>query len=869
MRTIGLALAILGVLTIPSRAAADCGDGLIDGDETCDLGIGNGRAECTQICASPRCGDGLQSPGETCDDGNAIDGDGCSATCVDEAAPRNATTIDNGAYDESITSLAVLGDGSVGLLESAHIWNFPETQVVAFDAFGEPRWTASLGESPYDAILHELITLEDSEEVVVVGRRTAADGSTRGWLQRYDRDGRLLLSTAVGDGHVRSIHSIERGPNGDVWVGGTRENNGEPDPWVARIDPSSGLARWSTTVAQPGFSNEITGLAWDRGDLYAVGNIGTRHLVARFGADEGDVLWVQTALSADDLPSSLSDVAIGSDGGVYVVGVVNLGWDETLDGNPTYDGWIARFEPDGTQSWSANENSVVGGNDWLSAVEVLQDGSIITAGTVQTQPLLVPQNWDQDASLARWSPDGQRLRRIDIDGELHHEDNAYALAQRDDGTLLVAGHTHTKFEGRDGWVFELDPLVAEPSALVGTSQIGSFVRGADRGGDVASSVRSEDPPARVGSIREEILYINFFGGELTPGTHGPSGQVPCIDTPITYPAQPVDEVFAEGIAERVRAGLAPYNVRVVWEERPPAHLPYTTVMVGARAEQLGLGEGTAGYACEVDCGDSQPSQLAFVFGALSEQAAATAIMHEAAHTWGLDHVESSEAVMDPFASTAAESFADQCMDVTESTSAAHCMAEHSEFCPDGQQNAHAELMARFGPSRIDLQPPSLSVEGIEEGLRIEPGTAMTLEAFAEDDSGSVGVELRVPELDVALPWQDLSEPLDVHLPPGVFTIVVRAEDPQRNVEEVRVRVWVGEEPGSRDPSSSPEDIPPSEDKEPRAVDNDAGCSIGSRSNANLYGLILFAIICRPRTGPGVRRSSRGRTSSGTAGRRHS
>jgi cysteine-rich repeat protein len=70
---------------------AHCGDGTVDGGESCDDGNVNDCDGCSADCVTETglgCGDGIPFPacGEACDDGNAIDGDGCT-TCVLERGP--------------------------------------------------------------------------------------------------------------------------------------------------------------------------------------------------------------------------------------------------------------------------------------------------------------------------------------------------------------------------------------------------------------------------------------------------------------------------------------------------------------------------------------------------------------------------------------------------------------------------------------------------------------------------------------------------------------------------------------------------------------------------------------------------------------
>ncbi len=70
---------------------ARCGDGVVDGGETCDDGNRDACDGCSRDCAPEvglGCGDSVPFPacGELCDDGNGIDGDGCAA-CVLERIP--------------------------------------------------------------------------------------------------------------------------------------------------------------------------------------------------------------------------------------------------------------------------------------------------------------------------------------------------------------------------------------------------------------------------------------------------------------------------------------------------------------------------------------------------------------------------------------------------------------------------------------------------------------------------------------------------------------------------------------------------------------------------------------------------------------
>jgi cysteine-rich repeat protein len=83
----------------PSVCTTLCGDGIVVGSESCDDGNMNAGDGCSLTCTeepgftcagSPSvcttlCGDGIVVGSEGCDDGNMSPGDGCSASCTVEA----------------------------------------------------------------------------------------------------------------------------------------------------------------------------------------------------------------------------------------------------------------------------------------------------------------------------------------------------------------------------------------------------------------------------------------------------------------------------------------------------------------------------------------------------------------------------------------------------------------------------------------------------------------------------------------------------------------------------------------------------------------------------------------------------------------
>lgn len=71
-----------------------CGNGIVTAGESCDDGNTSGGDGCRADCTLEVCGDGIVDPAEDCDDGNVASGDCCSASCA--AEPAGSACADDG-----------------------------------------------------------------------------------------------------------------------------------------------------------------------------------------------------------------------------------------------------------------------------------------------------------------------------------------------------------------------------------------------------------------------------------------------------------------------------------------------------------------------------------------------------------------------------------------------------------------------------------------------------------------------------------------------------------------------------------------------------------------------------------------------------
>jgi hypothetical protein len=318
--------------------------------------------------------------------------------------------------------------------------------------------------------------------------------------------------------------------------------------------------------------------------------------------------------------------------------------------------------------------------------------------------------------------------------------------------------------------------------------------------------------------RRHVLWLDFAGGPIAPGDDTAAGQAPCIPSEFQYPMFLGSGPAAAAAVEEARRILAPYGV-VVRASAPPPELPFTQVRIGGSPDVFGVDEGLNGLSCRgVDCADSSVSDTVFVFSDRFTTSAAVLdvqdeaapgitlgriAVHEAAHAWGLEHAGVGDSIMAKFPSAAPDqSFSRGCEPLDLVTDSV-CPDERERHCPPGAQDAHAEMLARFGPGGVDDVAPTLEIVAPSDGEELLPGIAITLEVEVDDDRGEVGWSLQVPELSYAWAAPPGERTKDLVLPEGAFTLHVQAIDPDGNVTARSVQVRAADpEPELEGPQSA-------------------------------------------------------------------
>lgn len=314
------------------------------------------------------------------------------------------------------------------------------------------------------------------------------------------------------------------------------------------------------------------------------------------------------------------------------------------------------------------------------------------------------------------------------------------------------------------------------------------------------------PPA--GLFHEPgVLFINFDGGQMQDcnGSDWPVDNCSTIMNDLVLP-------YSGNAASRAAVVQAMANdtadfALVVVGERPPADAEYDMVMVG-NWDPAPEG-GFAGIAPTIDCWNTSKGETSFSLDFGDAGTVAKIVGQEAAHVWGLEHVDSASDLLFPTIGGAADpSFEDECHQIVVidggiTPSTANCPEMHAANCdlPD-TQNGYRDLLMIFGPPGADLVPPTLEILAPLEGEAFASGTDFELvirmiddvppqlfEVYASIDVDAVGDQLGNPQ------WgPELTLPVD-GLPDGEHFIRIDIADQQGNPATATVSFVIGVAPG--------------------------------------------------------------------------
>ena len=308
-------------------------------------------------------------------------------------------------------------------------------------------------------------------------------------------------------------------------------------------------------------------------------------------------------------------------------------------------------------------------------------------------------------------------------------------------------------------------------------------------------------PGEPKAASQGRIFVNFGGAQLSSGWDDAQNDVTQINELAGNFAAYGEGAKRDAVMQAVRDDWAAYDV-IITDSRP-ASGNYTMCMTGPTNP---YGGGVLGIA-PLDCDDSQtPNNIVYAFHSVNDSfdasTTATTIGQEAAHSFGLEHVDEPGDIMNPYNSGGDPSFTDQCIGIVGGVV---CGSQHAAECgSQNQQNSHQELLTLFGASSPDAQNPVVSITSPSDGATFDVGASFEITVQASDDVGVEQVALfnngEQIETDAAAPygWTVNSAPA------GTYEFYVEATDPSGNIATSNtVVVTVGDAPaGSTDGGSA-------------------------------------------------------------------
>lgn len=268
-------------------------------------------------------------------------------------------------------------------------------------------------------------------------------------------------------------------------------------------------------------------------------------------------------------------------------------------------------------------------------------------------------------------------------------------------------------------------------------------------------------PSTVPFHEPGVLFINFDGGQMQNcnGSNYAPNNCSTIMNDVVLPYSGSGSARA-AVVQTMAADVSDFAVSVV-DVRPAEDVDYDMVMVGDWDPPPDEG-GFAGVAPTIDCWNTNRSETAFSLDLGSPSTVAKVVGQEAAHVWGLEHVDSPGDVLFPTTGGAADpSFEDAChqivvLDGGIQPTEAVCADMHAVNCPDqpDHQNSYQDMMMVFGPPEPDMVGPLLEILSpmqdeefpsggdIEVRLRMEDNISPPLfEVYVSLDADEQGPQL--------------------------------------------------------------------------------------------------------------------------------
>lgn len=246
-------------------------------------------------------------------------------------------------------------------------------------------WTRLSGSAGWDTVYGLSIASDGS--IYIAGTQQINSDDTDGFLTRYNSDGTLAWTQAMG-GTLAGVNGITTGADGAILVAGyASQTMSDPSMGYVSLFNSKGIKQWTQSVGDT--SSWVSSITTDRnGVIYTAGctygasldgqlsNGGSDGFINRYNSD-GTKVWTRRVGGKDQ--DWINSVTTGSDGSIYVAGVTQK-IVPPADGNYSlnYSAFISRYTSDGLKVWT--QPVVNGAKGGAMCVATSSDGSIYLVG---------------------------------------------------------------------------------------------------------------------------------------------------------------------------------------------------------------------------------------------------------------------------------------------------------------------------------------------------------------------------------------------------------------------------------------------------------------------------------------------------------
>ena len=336
-----------------------------------------------------------------------------------------------------------------GALKGQQGWGSDDAYLRKYDRMGDELWTRQLGSDSMDRSWSVAVDREGN--VYVAGdtagvlKGQATSGTPDGFLAKFAPTGEEHWVRQFGSTEGDLVNSIAVDRESNVYVAGQtscpeRCPSYAPSAagFLSRFD-SEGSLIWTRRFPRAGGAAAHGVDADQDGNVYVTGSVssdpvlsetrGFRAFLRKFDSDGEEVWLLEWGYSA------ASDVALGPDGSIYLVGAT-----QPLSGKSSFgnnDSFLRRYDAAGRELWTRQWGTER--PEWPKAVAVDKQGAIyVLSGRTGALPGQTTAG-GSDVFVSRYDGNGDELWTYQFGSPEHEQTSGLALDGA--GNIYVAGDT--------------------------------------------------------------------------------------------------------------------------------------------------------------------------------------------------------------------------------------------------------------------------------------------------------------------------------------------------------------------------------------------------------------------------------------------